>query len=301
MPTPADLFTVLAQPSARGLVLLHSFTGFLDAGGAGRLAVEQLVALGEPRELVRFDVDELVDYRSQRPRLIFERDRYISANELSLTVRELRDASGAPFLVLSGPEPDLRWDRFVAAVDEVVEHFGVRLVVGLHAIPWPAPHTRPVGMTVHGTAREIVEAHPAWLGTVEVPGHVAGLLELRLGDAGHPVVGYAAHVPHYLAQIDYPRAASALLEAVSAGTGLVLPVGELEAAATRVLAEVEAQFAQAVDNSAVVTALEEQYDAVVRSRGEDPAGRPVDVPTADEIGAQVETFLAELDRPDRDG
>ena len=34
----------------------------------------------------------------------------------------------------------------MAAVDGLVDRYDVRLAVGLSAIPWPIPHTRPLGM-----------------------------------------------------------------------------------------------------------------------------------------------------------
>ncbi len=51
----------------------------------------------------------------------------------------------------------------------------------------------------------------------------------------------------------------------------------------------------------MVRALEEQYDAYVAGRGDDLlAGETGPLPTADELGAELERFLAEqTDRPDQ--
>ncbi|WP_217177109.1 PAC2 family protein, partial [Streptomyces sp. AC495_CC817] len=57
----------------------------------------------------------------------------------------------------------------------------------------------------------------------QVPGSAESLIEFRLGEAGHDVLGVAAHVPHYVARSPYPDAALTALEAVTAATGLVLP------------------------------------------------------------------------------
>ena len=41
----------------------------------------------------------------------------------------------APFLLLHGVEPDVQWERYVAAVRQIVERFDVPLTVGVHGIP----------------------------------------------------------------------------------------------------------------------------------------------------------------------
>ena len=40
-------------------------------------------------------------------------------------------------------------------------------------------------------------------GTVQVPASWSALLELRLGESGHDALGFAVHVPHYLAQAEF--------------------------------------------------------------------------------------------------
>ena len=47
---------------------------------------------------------------------------------------------------------------------------------------------------------------PSWFGTVQVPASASALLELRLGQSGHDAMGFAVHVPHYLAQSSFPQA-----------------------------------------------------------------------------------------------
>ena len=85
------------------------------------------------------------------------------------------------------------------------------------------PHTRPMTMTAHSNNRELIADHTPWVGEVQVPGSVSNLLEYRLAQHGHEVVGYTVHVPHYLAQTDYPDAAQALLEQVARTGSLEIP------------------------------------------------------------------------------
>lgn len=232
--------------------------------------------------------------------MTFLSDHYDQVDLPELLLHEVHDTEGTRFLVLHGPEPDFGWLRFVSAVTALVDRLDVALTVGMHAVPWPAPHTRPVGITAHATDRGLISDRTSWVGALEVPGHVAGLLELRLGETGHPAMGFAAHVPHYLAAVDHPRAAVALLEAVMSATGLALPIDSLREAATRADLEIAAQVAASPENSQAVQALEMQYDAFVDQRGLPMLGEDGELPSGDEIAAQVEQFLAQRDADGRD-
>ncbi|MEZ5191501.1 MAG: PAC2 family protein [Nocardioides sp.] len=90
------------------LTLVVSLDGFLDAGAVGALAAGHLESLSEGKVVATFDVDELHDYRARRPPLTFSRDHYEDYEAPRLLVRQLRDSSGTPFLLLRGPEPDIR-------------------------------------------------------------------------------------------------------------------------------------------------------------------------------------------------
>ena len=301
MSSAEDLFRLETDDVDLGEpVLLHNLAGFLDAGAAGQLAVEQLTSTLQQRVLARFDIDMLYDYRARRPRMTFLSDHYASFDLPELVLSELTDLEGTRFLLLHGAEPDFGWQRVVDATQILVDRFGVRLTVGMHAIPWPAPHTRPVGLTAHATDPALVADRTSWVGALEVPGHLAGLLELTLGRAGHDAMGYAAHVPHYLAAGQHPRAALALLEAVAATTGLVLPLDALREAADRTDVETAAQIATSAENLEAVSALEQQYDAFVSQRSLSLADESGELPSGDEIAAQVEQFLAEMDARGRD-
>jgi hypothetical protein len=281
-------------PALDGPVLVQALTGFVDAGSAIQLSRDTLLEHLDGRVLATFDLDQLLDYRSRRPPMIFVEDHWDSYEQPSLALHLLHDQLGTPFLLLAGPEPDLQWERFIAAVTGLLERFGVRLTVGLNAIPMAVPHTRPVGVTAHATDPRLLGDRESWLQRVQVPASVGNLLEFRLGESGHDALGFAAHVPHYLAQTTYPQAAETLLDSVSSSTGLALPTGPLREAAKVVRDEVDKQVGEDDQASRLVVSLEEQYDAFVRGRaGNLLADDPGPLPTAEELGAELERFLAE--------
>ena len=280
-------------------VLIQALTGFVDAGSAVQLAREHLLDTLDAEPLAVFDVDQLLDYRSRRPPMIFVEDHWESYEAPRLAIHLLRDGAGTPLLLLTGPEPDIQWERFIAAVDQVIDRLGVRLTVGLNAIPMAVPHTRPVGVTAHGTRPELLGGRESWLQRVQVPASVGSLLEFRLGERGKDAMGYAAHVPHYLAQTTYPQAAEVLLASVATESGLVLPTDALRVAGDAVRAEVDKQVADDEQASRLVQSLEAQYDAFLRGRqGTNLLAQTGPLPTADELGAELERFLAEQSRGD---
>ncbi len=297
---PSELFTLADDlPDLGRPVLIQALTGFVDAGNATRLAREHLLTMLDARPAAVFDIDQLLDYRSRRPPMIFVEDHWETYDEPTLALHLLRDDAAVPFLLLAGPEPDLQWERFTAAMLALVDRLGVRLTVGLTAIPMAVPHTRPVGITAHATRPELIAGYEPWLHRVQVPGGAGNLLEFRLGQHRHDASGFAVHVPHYLAQAEYPSAAETLLSAVSRATGLLLPTDRLRRAAEAIRADIDTQIAESAEAGSLVHALEEQYDTFVRSRQE--AGRPSGgtgpLPTADELGAELERFLAEHTKP----
>jgi proteasome assembly chaperone (PAC2) family protein len=296
---PDALYQLTAdRPELGRPVLVQALTGFVDAGNATRIAREHLLNTLEPQQVAVFDLDQLLDYRSRRPIMDFVEDHWESYEEPALVVHAMRDEQGTPFLLLAGPEPDFEWERFIAAVVSLVVTLGVRATVGLNSIPMGVPHTRPTGVTAHATRAELIAGYDKWLQRVRVPSSAGNLLEYRLGQRGHDAIGFAAHVPHYLAQSDYPAAAEQLLASISKTTGLLLPTQRLRAAAESVRVDVDRQVAQSEEARGVVRALEQQYDAFIVSR--DPAnllGATGPLPTAEELGAELERFLAEHTNP----
>jgi hypothetical protein len=301
---PATLYEIepapdmgAGEPDAPALtdpVLIVALDGFVDAGAATRLGVAALTVGAEPRVLARFDVDQLVDYRSRRPPLRFETDRWAEYTAPELNIVAMTDTAGTPYLLLAGPEPDMQWERFSAAVEQLVRHFGVRLVVNLSAIPLAVPHTRPIGVTVHGTRPELTEGHEAWFATADVPGSAVGLMEFRLGQAGVDVLGFAVHVPHYLARAEYPQAARVLIDHVGLASELYLSTESLSKAAERAEEEIAEQVEASEEVKQIVAALEKQYDTVSSGRGDRGGmGLGGDIPSADELAAEVERFLAD--------
>jgi len=121
------------------------------------------------------------------------------------------------------------------------------------------------------------------------------MLEFHLAQAGVDSMGITAQVPHYLAQFQYPQSAQTLLNSLSMITGLALPAGGLDELAAKATQEIEEQLEGNDEFTTVVAALEHQYDQVHSAENKASFSEPENVPTGDELAAQFESFLRDLD------
>ena len=299
---PSELYELDPdRPDVNGAVLVQALDGFIDAGGARKLAADHLLETLPGKVIARFDHDQLFDYRARRPIMVFAKDHWQSYDAPELAIHLRHDSVGTPFLVLAGPEPDVQWERFAQAVEQLCMVLKVKRSIGLNAIPMGLPHTRPVGVIAHGVPASLVEGYEPWIETVHVPASAGHLLELRLGEAGFEAMGFAVHVPHYVAQSSYPAAAAQLVREVAKAGSLDLPVDALDEAAAITRTALDEQVAGAPEVAEVVRQLEEQYDAFVSGRGRSLLATEMsesDLPTADELGAELERFLSEQPRPE---
>lgn len=276
--------------------------GFLDAGNAAARAARHLVessTRGAP-VVATFDVDRFHDYRARRPAVSFVKDHYESYDAPRLVVRLLHDVGGTPYLLLSGSEPDNRWEAFARAVRAVVERFGVTRVISLGSVPMAVPHTRPLTLTEHANNPELLTMVNPWSGELRIPSSAQALLEIRLGEWGHDAMGYVAHIPHYLAQLDYPAAAAALLEQVELAGRLTVDLSTLREEAETRAAEIASYLEDNEEVAEVVRALERQYDTFQRAEqsGSSLLAADEPLPTAEDLGREFERFLAGLERPE---
>ncbi|MGL4306615.1 MAG: proteasome assembly chaperone family protein [Mycobacteriaceae bacterium] len=293
----------ISSADGRGPVLVHALQGFSDAGHAIRLATTHLKNVLETELVASFAIDELIDYRSRRPQMTFKADHFSDYDDPELNLYALRDSVGTPFLLLSGMEPDLKWERFTTAVRLLAEQLGVRRTIGLNAIPMAIPHTRPLTVTAHSTNKELISDLQRWGGELKVPASASNLLEYRMTQHGHEAIGFSVHVPHYLAQTEYPSAAETLLENLSETGDLQLPLTALGESSARVREQIDEQVANNEEVQHVVAALERQYDAYITAQENRSSllASEDSLPSGDEIGAEFERFLAEQNGSTFDG
>ena len=279
----------------KGLPMVAMLSGFSDSGTTIGQVSEHFYANLDNEIALRFDNDELLDYRSRRPMLFFEKDHIESYEPQTLAIYLMRDEADQPFLFLEGYEPDMRWEAFAEAIVEITQLLETKNFTWVHAIPFPIPHSRPVGVTVSGNRTDMIERFSEWKPQTQVPGNVIHLLEFRLTQQALAVAGFVLLVPHYLADNEVPKAALAGVELISAATGLVFPTDELRERATKFDAKVETQVAENAELAKLVQTLEQGYATGESGPSKAPIGKPTaSPPTADDLAEELEQYLATM-------
>jgi hypothetical protein len=157
----------------------------------------------------------------------------------------------------------------------------------------PVPHTRPIGTTVSGTRSELTEAHSVWQPHTQVPSTVGHLLEYRFAEAGARVAGFVLLVPHYLGDTEYPAATLAALDSLTVATGLIFAGEGLREENREYIAKVDEQVGGNDELKRMLEGLEERYDSYMAgSTLATPIIHTGDLPSADELAAELERFLA---------
>ncbi|MTE24100.1 proteasome assembly chaperone family protein [Microbacterium sp. ZXX196] len=281
------------------LPLVVLLTGFTDAGGTVSAVVDFAREDLQPEPVAMFHNDALLDYRARRPIVTFDRDHLSDYRPPRLELSLAHDALGQPFLLLMGYEPDFAWDGFAAAVLALADEFDVSTMTWVHAIAMPVPHTRALTTTVSGSRHDLIQAHSVWKPHTEAPATAGHLLEMRMSEDGFPVAGFVMLVPHYLAETVYPGAAIAALDRLMTATGLVFGLDSLREDNRAYLERVGEQIERNDELAQMVQALERRFDAYMAGErdGTPRSGGFVegDLPSADELAAELERFLA--DRP----
>ena len=278
------IYHLHGEPDLVAPTFVVALDGWVDAGGAATTAAGLLTR--HAVVVATYDPDELFDYRARRPTLVIEGGRPSTLTWPELAVHHLRRPDGHDVLILTGPEPDYRWQALAAAAVELARHFGAVEWISLGAIPAAVPHTRAV--PILGTAsrpgllRGNVAAGPD--GLLRVPAATISVLDLAIAEADIPALGYFAQVPHYIAG-PYPAAAIALATAVGRHVGGEPPLGDLPEEARQMAARLDAAAATDTTTREYIEKLESMVD---ESR----------LPAGDDLISEIERFLREGSRDD---
>jgi hypothetical protein len=295
MPQQNQLFSLVNRDVEvpDGLHLLAAISGFTDAGSAMQQVSDHILGNLEYTTVVVFDNDQLLDYRSRRPVMYFEQDHIEDYQPASLSIHLVKDEVGNQFLFLNGYEPDFKWEAFASSIETLFALFGIIDLTWLHAIPFPIPHTRSVGVTVSGNQADVIAKFSEWKPRTQVPGNIMHLLEYRLSEAGMPTTGFVLLVPHYLSDSEYPQAAVTGLELISGHLGLVFPTDDLRDEGTEFVRRLTKQMAENTELAGLVANLETSFKSDRANTGMGSVKSPErQIPDADQIAAELEGYLA---------
>lgn len=254
-------------------------------GHARAAAVSSLLQQTRRELLASFDSDQLLDYRSFPPALTTAGvlNSGIAWPEIRLELAN--DTHQQDWLLLHGPSPTYRWQSFGAELAELVYQTGARLAVTLGATSAPVPHTRPCRVLAAGTSTELLDQlHPYSMAPLTVTAEIEHTIAWRLGTETIPTVSLSVQVPSYLANAPYPPASAALLDTLSAISGLSIDTNRLHTAATQAQQRIDEHLAGDQAHMRRVRALERHFDQATNGDyHHSTTQQPADDDLADEL------------------
>jgi predicted ATP-grasp superfamily ATP-dependent carboligase len=270
----------------RAPALVCAFKGWNDAGESATSALTFLAGSLGAEPFAVIDPEDFVDFQATRPmvRLVDGVSRKIEWPEFEIHAARVPRAP-RDLVLLSGPEPAIRWRSFSRVVVELAEALGVQLVVLLGALLADVPHSRPVGVTAHASDPALIERLSLSAPTYEGPTGIVGVLHQACQDAGLPAASLWAAVPHYVAVAPNPKGALALLRRLESLVGVTVDAMELEDAAS----DYERQVSRAVELDPDVQAFVERLERAA----DEESGRPDpgSLPSGDVLAREFQRFL----------
>lgn len=259
-------------------VVIAAFEGWNDAADSASAVIEHIADAYPTEHLFELDSDDYYDYQSSRPRVV----QVDGLREVIWPATELRIAHlpGRDVILVSGPEPNMRWQQFCGALVSAFRSLEPELIVLLGAMLTDAPHTRP--LPVSGTCADPGLARTLGLepSNYEGPTGITGVLADQCRRAGFREVSLWVSVPHYVAAPPNPKATLALLTRVEDLLDLALELGELPEQARAWQRGIDELAAEDSDFSEYIGQLEAQQD-----EGELPET------TGDSIAAEFQRYL----------
>jgi len=290
------------EPMLHEPVLVVMLTGWIDAAAAGATAAAVVSTECETVPLLRFDDDTFIDYRARRPTMELRDGLNTDLIWATIELRSGRSIDGRDVLLLTGPEPDMAWHRFAAAVSDIAVELDVKQMVAFGAYPFATPHTRPPRLSCTSPSTDMLANVTFTRSSLDVPAGMAAALEHAMHARKIPALGIWAQVPHYVAAMAYPAASVALLDGLTEVTGITVAANDLRADIAIQRERIDKSIGDNPDHLAMLRQLEEIYDTAEgeMANGDSSSGGPDDGPglemrSGDELAAEIQRFLNEQD------
>ncbi len=284
---------ILQTPELRDPILIASFAGWSDAGGAATSAAQYLIERWRTSRLAEIEAQEFFDFTQLRPTVRYQGEqRLIDWPENSFHVHKTDERD---LIILNGIEPHLHWDTYVEALMEIIEQFKVKMVVTVGALFVEYPHTRPLRVT--GSLPDEDMQRRAGIevrgGRYEGPTGINGVLGATLREKSIPAGTIWANVPHYVSAAPNPPATLALLKSLMAMLSMEVPLGRM----VRASAAFDEQLTEATSKNGEVAdyvrTLEERFDE--EAQEELPL---MELPATETIVKDIEEFLRQSSTDD---
>ncbi|NND74939.1 MAG: PAC2 family protein [Ilumatobacter sp.] len=277
-------------------VLVVMMTGWIDAAGAAADAVAAVLAECEVGPLVRFDDDTFIDYRARRPTMELRDGVNTDLRWNHIELGAGRSPAGRDVLLLTGPEPDMRWRRFATCIGDIAVELGVTQMVSFGAYPFATPHTREPRLSCSSPSTDVLASVTFARSSVDVPAGMAAALEHTMHARKIPALGIWAQVPHYVTGMSYPASSVALLEGLEEATGIAVTGSALRNEVEIQRQRIDRMIRDNDEHVAMIEQLESLHDAALEDDADAArAAAEMRLKSGDEIAEEIQEFLRDQD------
>ena len=277
----------------RDPVLIAAFSGWNDFGGAAAAAIDHIARQWKASDLAEIRNERLFDFTVERPKVRLEGEQRV----IDWPRHRFRLASppGAErdFVLLSGPEPHLRWRTFTEAIADFMVEVGATLSITIAAQAGAVPHTRPLPVTLSASDSDFEGQFGLRVpqSRYEGPTGIVGAFNVDQRQRGFRNASLWAQLPHYLSAGPNPNAISALVRLIDRGFGTDTSLARIERRIERFKEQVQQAITESGEAESYIRMLESQYDANLPQLTEPDTGDDPELPSAEDLLSDLEGFL----------
>lgn len=278
-----------AVGTLRDPVLVIALRGYFDIAGAATGALEWCLDDRTTIVVANIDPDPFFDFTAQRPEVYVDEDneRQIIWPENEFIVARFPDGA-RDLVVLSGVEPHTNWNIFAECIVQCAQRLKCSVVVTVGANDELIPHTRTPNVIGSSSNVALARRLKLDLPKYQGPTGLIGVLHERFEREQLPSVSLRVGVPRYLLNAQHPKSSAALLRQLELVLGVPTRHAELYEEIRRWSELHDAAVEGDEQIVSYVRMLENDFDRLTH----------IEIPTADDLGAQLEQFLR--DQPDED-
>ncbi|MYA20032.1 MAG: PAC2 family protein [Chloroflexi bacterium] len=277
----------------RDPVLIAAFSGWNDFGGAAGAAIKHMGDQWKASDLAEIRNERLFDFTVQRPTVRLDGERRV----IDWPRHRFRLASPAgserDFVLLSGPEPHLRWRTFTEAIAELMIEVGATTSITIAAQAGAVPHTRPLPVTLSASDSDFEGQFGLRVpqSRYEGPTGIVGAFNVDQRQRGFRNASLWAQVPHYLSAGPNPNAIAALVKVIDRGFGTSTSLARIERRIERFKEQVQQAVTESGEAESYIQMLEQQYDANAEQEAQRESGEEAELPSAEDLLSDLEGFL----------
>ena len=199
--------TWLAKPVLNKPLMIMAFSGWANAGEVPSSSLWYILSRLDATLCAELQSDDFYVYlntgsENKRPMVNIKDGMIQSYSPVTLNFWSYKAPPGGRDLMLvSGPEPEQRWNRLTDLILNLAKEFEVEKIVVLggsfDAIPHTAP-TRVTGVANFLSEKEELKEHNIEMVNYQGPSSIHTLLMVNAARRNIPMVSLWAHTPHYI-------------------------------------------------------------------------------------------------------